>query len=78
MNLTNETYLIRLETKTRTELYFKDADGWCKISARGRRFKATSEQVLNHLLPALSGLVPALRVRVEHYAEPRLRPVPTT
>jgi hypothetical protein len=78
MNLTNETYIIRMEARSRTELYFKDAGGWCKISSRGRRFRATPEQVLNHLLPALAGLAPALRVKVEHYEEPRLRPLPIT
>ena len=77
LNLTNEPYLIRMRTKTVTELYFKDEGGWCKISARGRRFRATSEQVLNHLLPALSGLVPGLVVKVEHYDDPQRRPVPT-
>jgi len=77
MNLTNETYIIRMETKTLVELYFKDANGWFKISARGRKFRATPEQVLNHLLPALAGLAPALKVRVEHYDEPWLRPLPT-
>lgn len=78
MNLTNETYIVRMEAKTLTELYFKDAGGWCKISSRGRRFRATPEQVLNHLLPALAGLAPAVRVRVEHYEQPSLRPLPTT
>lgn len=75
MNLTNETYIIRLGTRTLTELYFKDAEGWWKISTRGRRFRATPEQVLNHLLPALAGLAPALSVKVEHYEDPRLRPL---
>jgi hypothetical protein len=77
MNLANETYIIRMKSRTRTELYFKDAVGWCKISSRGRRLRATSEQVLNHLLPALAGVAPALTVRVEHYDEPELRPLPT-
>ena len=75
MNRTNETYIIRLETKKSTERYLKDARGWCKISARGRRFRATPEQVLNHLLPALAGLAPAVSVKVEHYDDPRLRPL---
>jgi hypothetical protein len=76
MNLTNETYLIRLDTTKHRELYFKERDGWCKVSTRGRRFRATAEQVLNHLLPALAGLAPAVQVKVEHYADPSLRPLP--
>ncbi len=76
VNLTNETYLIRLRSRTFTELYFRDEEGWHKISARHRRFRMTPEQVLNHLLPALAGVVPNLTVEVEHYQRPGLRPLP--
>jgi hypothetical protein len=75
VNLTNEAYLIRFRTKTLTELYFRDQSGWVKISARNRRFRATAEQVLNHLLPALAGLAPGLEVAVEHYEDPDSRPL---
>lgn len=75
VNLTNESYLIRLSTKTGTELYYRDAAGWVKVSRRDRRFRATAEQVLNHLLPALAGLVPSLKVTVEHYEIPENRPL---
>jgi len=33
---------------------------------RRRRFKATAEQVLNHLLPVLAGVNPRVSVRVRH------------
>lgn len=76
MNLRNETYVIRLGTRTGSELYYKEAEGWWKISYRGRKFRATPEQVLNHLLPALAGLAPSVVVKVEHYEDPRSRPIP--
>ena len=66
MNLTNASYLIRLRGKTWTECYYRDAAGWLKESCRGRKFRATAEQVLNHLLPALAGVKPGLTVHVEH------------
>jgi hypothetical protein len=67
MNLTNESYVILLSTKTFTERYYRDKTGWLKVSARGRTFRMTAEQVLNHLLPALAGLKPNLTIRVEHH-----------
>ena len=66
MHLTNDTYVIRLSTKTTKERYYRDKKGWVKVSARGRRFRMTAEQVLNHLLPALAGIRPQLTVTVEH------------
>lgn len=66
MKLTNDCYVIRLGTPTFTERYERDQDGWLKVSAKGRRFRMTAEQVLNHLLPALAGVKPNLVVRVEH------------
>ena len=63
--LTNDSYIIFIDTKNATERYFRDAEGWVKISTRGRKFRATAEQVLNHILPAMSGLKPHLTVRVE-------------
>jgi hypothetical protein len=66
MKLTNDRYVIRLGTKNFTEHYARDKTGWFKVSARGRKFPATAEQVLNHLLPALAGVKPNLIVTVKH------------
>jgi len=68
MNLTNDCYTILIRTDTWTERYYRDQVGWVKVSARGRTFRATAEQVLNHLLPALAGIKPKLTVTVEHHA----------
>lgn len=67
MNLKNDRYVIYLKTKNFTEKYYKDKDGWLKISARGRQFHMTAEQVLNHLLPAIAGVKPNLILKVEHH-----------
>ncbi len=67
MNLTNESYRISIGTKGFTERYYRDKRGWVKVSARGRKFRMTAEQVLNHVLPAMAGLKPNLTVRVEHH-----------
>lgn len=66
MDLKNESYVVYLSTKNFTEKYLKDNLGWVKISARGRKFRMTAEQVLNHLLPAIAGVKPGLVIRVEH------------
>lgn len=66
MKLTNDRYSICLHTKTATERYFRDETGWCKVSTRGRKFRATAEQVLNHLLPVLAGVKLTLTLTVEH------------
>ncbi len=66
MKLTNDSYVILMSTKTFTERYGRDKAGWFKVSARGRTFRMTAEQVLNHLLPALAGIKPNLTVSVEH------------
>jgi hypothetical protein len=76
MNLTNETYLIKIRSKNSTEFYYKDEDGWCKVSMRGRRFKATAEQILNHVLPAIAGVKPNVTIEVEHYDDPKERILP--
>ena len=67
MKLTNDGYIIYLGTKNFTEKYYKDKKGWLKVSARGRRFRMTAEQVLNHLLPAISGVKKNLILKVEHH-----------
>lgn len=66
MKLTNDTYTISIGTKNFTERYYRDKNGWVKVSARGKTFQMTAEQVLNHLLPALSGIKSNLIVKVEH------------
>lgn len=66
MKLTNDSYIIYLGTKNFTEKYYKDKKGWLKISAKGKEFRMSAEQVLNHLLPAFANLKPGLVVKVEH------------
>lgn len=66
MKLTNDSYIILIRGKTWTEQYFRDQAGWIKVSARGKKFRATAEQVLNHVLPALAGIKPGLSVSVEY------------
>lgn len=70
MNLRNDSYVILIGTKNFTEKYYKDKDGWLKISARGKKFRMTSEQILNHLLPAIAGVKPNLILKVEHFESP--------
>jgi len=66
MNLSNESYTIFIGTKNFTEKYYKDKKGWLKISAKGKKFRMTAEQVLNHLLPAVVGVKKNLILKVEH------------
>lgn len=67
MKLTNDSYVILIGTKNFTERYCRDEKGWLKISARGRTFRMTAEQVLNHILPALAGIKSNLILKVEHH-----------
>jgi hypothetical protein len=67
MKLTNDSYVILIGTKNFTERYYRDKTGWLKVSARGRTFRMTAEQVLNHVLPALAGIKPNLTIKVEHH-----------
>jgi hypothetical protein len=55
MRLTNDSYVILIATKNSTERYYRDEAGWVKVSTRGWTYRATAEQVLNHVLPALAG-----------------------
>lgn len=67
-DLRNDTYVVVLSTGGGTERYYRDMQGWVKVSTRGRVFRATAEQVLNHLLPALAGVAGApVAVDVEHH-----------
>jgi len=70
MDLTNDSYVIVISFENSTERYYRDKTGWLKVSTRGRKFRATAEQVLNHVLPALAGLKPNVTITVEH-REPR-------
>ena len=53
-------------TKSFSEKYFRDNDGWVKISAKGNVFRMTAEQLLNHLLPALANVKRGLTWNVEY------------
>ena len=66
MRLTNDCYLVTLHAGNGVEHYYRDGPTWMKRSVRGRKFEATAEQVLNHLLPALAGLNTRVSARVEH------------
>jgi hypothetical protein len=71
VKMTNDTYCVVLRGKRTTERYYRDQTGWLKVSSRGRVFRATAEQVLNHLLPALAfNEKPGLTVEVEHHDVP--------
>jgi hypothetical protein len=74
MKLTNDSYVISMGTKNFTEYYYRETRGWVKISARGRKFPMTAEQVLNHLLPAIAGVKPNLILKVEHREKPSANP----
>ena len=65
MKLTNNSYTISIGTKNFTERYYRDKAGWLKVSARGRTFRMTAEQILNHVLPAVAGVKPNLTITVE-------------
>jgi len=75
MKLTNDCYVILIGTKNFTERYYRDRTGWLKTSARGRKFRMTAEQVLNHLLPALAGIKANLTIQVK-YKAPRTQTKP--
>jgi hypothetical protein len=66
MRLTNDSYIISIGTKNFTERYYRDERGWLKVSACGKTFRMTAEQVLNHLLPAVAGIKSNLTVKVKH------------
>ncbi|MDD1768426.1 MAG: hypothetical protein LUQ55_00405 [Methanomassiliicoccales archaeon] len=73
MNLTNESYVIMISGKNSVEFYYRDKNGWYKVSTRGRKFKATAERVLNHILPALASIKSNVHIKVEHYEDPEKR-----
>jgi len=69
MKLTNDSFVILIGTKNYTERDYRDKDGWLKVSARGRKFRLTAEQVLNHVLPAIAGIKPNVIIKVEHHGD---------
>ena len=62
---------VTIGTKNFTERYFRDEEGWLKVSARGRIFRMTAEQVLNHILPALARVKPGLTIKVDCHVTAR-------
>lgn len=66
MDLTNKTYDILIKYKNGIEHYYKDDEGWLKVSTQGRTFRMTAEQVLNHILPVLSGVKHNMDIEVKH------------
>jgi hypothetical protein len=66
MKLTNDSYVITLGTKNFSETYYKDREGWVKVSAKGIEYRMTAEQLLNHLLPAIAGVKAGLEWKVEY------------
>jgi len=68
MTLRNSEYRITFSsTSGRFYYYFaKDDSGWYQMTSAGNRHKATAEQVLNHILPALSRVKPGVNVSVEY------------
>ena len=72
MALRNTEYRITFTSTTGRPYYYfsKDGAGWYQITAAGNRHKATAEQVLNHILPALARMKPGVELTVEHAPEP--------
>jgi hypothetical protein len=68
MTLRNTEYRITFSSKPGRFYYYfaKDSSGWYQITSAGNRHKATAEQVLNHVLPALAEVKPDVRVTVEY------------
>jgi hypothetical protein len=71
MTLRNTEYRITFSSEDGRFYYYfaKDDSGWYQITVAGNRHKATAEQVLNHVLPALADIKSSLRVAVEYVPE---------
>jgi hypothetical protein len=68
MKKTNDSYCVVFQGDRIAERYYRDKSAWLKVSNRGPVFRMTSEQVFNHVLPALAfGDKLGLKVTVEHY-----------
>jgi len=48
MKMTNDSCCVTFNGKRTTERYYRDRHGWVKVSNRGRVFRMSAEQVLNH------------------------------
>ena len=78
MTLRNTEFRITFSSTTGRFYYYfaKDAGGWYQVTAAGNWHKATAEQVLNHVLPALAEVEPGARLKpgvqiaVEYVPEP--------
>jgi hypothetical protein len=65
MTLRNSEFRITFSSKT-GRLYYcfaKDGGGWYQVTAAGNRHRATAEQVLNQILPALAEVEPGARLK---------------
>ena len=71
MVLRNTEYRITFSSDADRFYYYfaKDDSGWYQITSAGNRHKATAEQVLNHVLPALAKVKPGVKVMVEYTPE---------
>jgi hypothetical protein len=65
MTLRNTEFRVTFRSKADRFYYYfaKDAGGWYQVTAAGNRRKATAEQVLNHVLPALAEAEPGVRLK---------------
>ena len=79
MTLRNTEYLITFSSEAGRFYYSfaKDGSGWYQITAAGNRHKATAEQVLNHILPALAKVKPGVKITVEYTPDSTV-PTPDT
>ena len=68
MTLRNTEYRITFSSQKGQFYYYfaKDNTGWYQMTSAGNRHKATAEQVLNHILPALAQVKPAVKIRVDY------------
>lgn len=68
MALRNTEFRIVFTSSSGRMCYYfaKDKGGWHQVTAAGNRHKATADQVLNHMLPALANLKPGLEISVEY------------
>ena len=65
MKLINDRYIILIRTRHFTERYYREKAGWLKVSASGRTFRMTAEQILNHVLPAVTGIKANLTIKMK-------------
>ena len=72
MTLRNTEYRISFSSKKTGRFYYyfaRDKGGWYQVTAAGNRHRATAEQVLNHVLPALANVKPNAAITVEYTPE---------